>query len=649
MFDCSLSSSTVRRIIILLALALLIVTAYWPVTRAGFITYDDPLYLTENPQVRAGVSLPGIAWAFTTFHAFNWHPLTWLAHMAVAQLFGMSSLAHHLFSLLLHLLGALLLFIALRGMTGATWPAAFTGALFAVHPLHVESVAWASEVKDVLAGFCFMLTLLAYLRYLRKPSAGRSLAVIACGALGLLAKAMLVTLPFILLLLDRWPLGRARSLPGRDGRPTPGPWPRLAMEKIPLFLLAGGAGLLTWLAQSRGAVTGLEAIPLRDRLANALLSYAAYLGKTIWPRHLALFYPHPLGHWRGWQVAAAGALILVFTAAALAAGRRRPYLAVGWFWYLGMLVPVIGLVQVGLQGMADRYTYLPLIGPFLALAWWMTDLATTRPRRIIAVLAGGAAVAALMVPARIQAGYWHDDFSLFGHDVAAVPGNWVGHVNLGLSYYFRQDYDPAAEHFRIALGINPHYAKGHFYLGNVLRAQGKLEEAAARYREAVRQNPSYAEALTNLGLTYIDLGKASAAAEVLAEAVRVRPDYAKARFNLGDLLLEQGRLAEAAAQYREGVKLRPDYPEGWGSLGLALHRAGRMAEAMEAYRRRVELDPSSAAALNDLGAVLFQSGKLEEAGAAFREALRLDPSQADARLNLQLVRERLARGGAGAP
>jgi len=431
------------------ALAFLTLFAYLPVLDNGFVLLDDGLYVTRNAWVLKGITAAGLSRVWSANVANNWHPLTMLSHMLDCQLWGLEPAGHHLTSLLLHLANVLLLFAGLRRMTGALWRSAAAAALFAVHPLHVESVAWVAERKDVLSVLFWLLAMLCYSRYARQPSAGRYLLVALAMALGLMAKPMVVTLPFALLLLDLWPLGRLRLVPGWSRRLR-----QLAIEKLPLLALSAAASLVT-LHYQKTSVVGLEIVPWRLRLANAAVSYAAYLGKAWFPRHLAVFYPLPL-EISLWKATAAGALIAILTALAIRRARQAPWLLVGWLWFLGTLVPVIGLVQVGRQAMADRYMYLPSIGLFLAVCWELPALAGARARwRAVLAAVSLAAILALTAATRAQARQWSDSATLFRHALAVTRDNYIAHIGLAKALMQEKDWTGAAEQYRAALALRP--------------------------------------------------------------------------------------------------------------------------------------------------------------------------------------------------
>jgi tetratricopeptide (TPR) repeat protein len=499
------------------------VVLYGPTLRHGFVSLDDEAYVEGNSHVRNGLTLDGVKWAFGATYQENWHPLTWISHMADVSVSGLAPGGHHLTGLVLHALNGVLLFLALRALTRDTWPSALAAALFVAHPLHVESVAWIAERKDVLSGFFWMLTLLAYARYARRPeSRGAYAAVLASFALGLLAKPMLVTLPFVLLLLDWWPLGRTPAV----------------REKAPLFALSAASSIVTYVAQAKGGVVGTwEAVPIGDRLANACVAYVSYLAKTIWPAGLSVYYtfrkiPPATG-------LLAGAILVAATIAILRLGLRgRPWLAVGWLWYLGTLVPVIGIVQIGRQAMADRYTYLPLVGIFLAIAWTLRELVARRPSwRVAAVATMACVLLALCAVTRAQVTVWRDSRTLFEHALALDPGNYLAHNGLGV----------------------------------VLVREGDVTGAISHLEEALRAAPDYMHAHNNLAGALVRAGRFAEAAEHLRAALRLVPNDAMAHYNLGLVLDQLGRREEAQVQYREALRLEPGLSEAAARLSGGGH------------------------------------------------------------------------------
>ncbi|MBW1896674.1 MAG: glycosyltransferase family 39 protein, partial [Deltaproteobacteria bacterium] len=452
------------KVAVLIGLTLLTFLVFWQVTSHEFVIFDDEVYVTQNDEVQKGLSWDGVAWAFTTTHANFWHPLTWLSHMLDCRLFGLNPAGHHLTSLLLHIANTLLLFLVFHRMTGALWPSAFVAALFACHPLHVESVAWVSERKDVLSTLFWMLTLGAYVRYVEHPRGRAYLLAVVFFSLGLMAKPMLVTLPFVLLLLDYWPLdrldfGQQSHRPG-DQAGHPG-YPKssffhLLLEKVPFLVLSAVSCIVAYTAQAHGgAIKSSGVFSIDVRIANALISYVSYLEKTFWPHHLAVFYPHP-GTWPVWQIAGAGLLLVSISALVLLGMRKKPYLTLGWFWYLGTLVPVIGLVQVGIHAMADRYTYVPLIGVFIMIAWGLQDIAKRwRPQRVVLGLSAAAVICAFTISSARQLNHWQNSSTLFQHALNVTEDNYGAHNNLGLALAQRGKLDEAIDHYLRALEIKP--------------------------------------------------------------------------------------------------------------------------------------------------------------------------------------------------
>jgi hypothetical protein len=482
-----------------LGLVLLCIAVYSRVAGFAFLSYDDDGYVTANPHVLGGLTWKGVAWAFTALHKSNWHPLAWLSHMADVELFGLDAGMHHLTNLLLHAADSVLLFVALSRMTGARGRSWFVAALFAVHPLHVESVAWVAERKDLLSAFFFLLTLLAYRAYVRSGSLRNYALVFFSFLCGLMAKPMVVTLPFVLLLLDGWPLGRMRGVgSGPEGkRAGLRPFLPLVLEKVPLFLLSAASAAVTWAAQARGgAVVSPEVFPVLVRFANAILSCAGYLWKAVWPVRLAVCYPHPWesGGAAAWKIAAAALFLGAVSAGAFRSRIRSPWLAAGWLWYLGMLVPVIGLVQVGRQAMADRYTYLPLIGVFVAAVWSIGErFRRLRTGRLPSIFVGSILLLALAADARVQAAVWKDDLALYRHALAVTAANWVVEYNLGDALFRRGMAGEAIPHFREAVRLRPDFVTMRVNFAFVLESAGRRDEAEAQYREALRRQPGREE------------------------------------------------------------------------------------------------------------------------------------------------------------
>jgi Flp pilus assembly protein TadD len=605
---------------------------YAPVRRHEFVNLDDPAYVVENPQVGAGLTWSGARWAFTTGHAGNWHPLTWLSHMLDVQLFGMDAGPHHVTSALLHVANTLLLFGLLQRTTGAAGRSAVVAALFAVHPLHVESVAWVAERKDVLSAFFGLLAIWSYARYVRRPSAGRYAVVAMLFGLGLLSKPMLVTLPLVLLLLDFWPLGRLGSAPVR----------RLLLEKLPLLAMSVASSLVTLSVQQQaGAVRSLESLPLWYRVANASTSYVVYLGQTLWPANLAAFYPFPES-FPPWQLAACGALLAALSIVTLRAARHHPWLAFGWLFYVVTLLPVIGLVQVGVQAHADRYTYLPLIGVFVAAVWGVAELTKRRPRL-------GAAGATLLVlacatAARAQVGHWRDSVALWEHALSATRANYRAHANLGHVLAKQGRTADAVVHYEEALRLQPGSADTHNNLGLALASLGRSDDAIRHYREALRAQPDYAEALNNLGIALLESGSAGDAVDALSRASALRPDLPGLRRNLagaknadGVAFAQRGRAEEAVVRYREALGLEPDLAEARVNLGRTLAAQGRTDDAIDELQHAQRLRPGDADLQYDLAVLLHRKGRTGEALQRLEAALRLEPGHEAARNALRAL------------
>ena len=564
-----------------LFLVVSVLAVFWQVRGHEFLTYDDPDYVTKNPHIRDGISPQAVLWALTSGYAANWHPLTWISHMIDVQLYGMDPGGHHLTSVWIHAASALLLFLTLKRMTRRLWPSAFVAALFALHPLHAESVSWIAERKDVLSGFFWILTMWCYAAHAEKRSTGTYLALLLSFAVGLMAKQMLVTLPFVLLLLDYWPLNRLR-LPGapvgpakdsqaREGTGGGSSAGRVIREKIPLIALTVISSVTIYLVQQGGgAMSTRDLLPLGARVSNAIVSYMVYIEKTIWPSGLAIFYPHPGSTLTLWTTGVSALILLVVTGFVLFKGRRYPYLPVGWFWYLGTLVPVIGLVQVGIQARADRYTYLPIIGLFIMVAWGLPDLLSGwRNRKEL--LAGGvlAALASCIYLTATQTAYWRDNSSVFGHAVEVVENNFLAHNDLGSALEKKGEIDAAIAHYREAIRLKPDFVLAQSNLGAALGRQGKFDEAISHLQEAIRLKPDHAGAHNNLGIVYAIKGKDSDAAREFSEAVRIDPDQADAHFNLGVLLARQGRLDEAITHYERALEINPSQENARNALSEA--------------------------------------------------------------------------------
>jgi tetratricopeptide (TPR) repeat protein len=615
---------------LLLAVALV----FGQTVKYDFTNYDDNEYVYDNPQVVQGLTARGIAWAFTTVHASNWHPLTWLSHMLDCQIYGLKAGGHHLTNVLLHAAVVIVLFLVLWRMTGFLWRSAFVAAVFAVHPLRAESVAWVAERKDVLSGLFFMLILWAYVGYARRSfSSIRYLAVAVLFVLGLMSKPMLVTLPFVLLLLDYWPLGRL-GLPSAVG----GSFPfsrRVVVEKLPLLALTAVSCVATFIAQGK-AVVPVDAIPMSARIANAFVSYVAYIGDLFYPVGLAVFYPLSGSGFPIWKVVASTLALAGISAAALVWRRRFPYLFVGWFWYLGMMVPVIGLVQVGSHAMADRYTYLPQIGLVLSLTWGVAQLAASwgYRRRWACGVAPALAVLVLMGITWRQTSYWQDSKTLWTNALACTADNDVAQNNLGLALAGRGQIDAAIPHFQKALGINPVYAKAINNLGNALVNRGQVDAAIAHYQRALEIKPDNAETLNNLGRALARRGQIKAAIAHLQKALEIKPDYAEVHNNLGIALARSGQTDAAIAHLQKALEIKPGYAEAHNNLGNALAGQGQVDMAIAHFQKALEIKPDYEKAYNNLGYAMASRGQIDAAIAYYQQALKIMPDYAAARYNL---------------
>lgn len=629
------SRITPRPLFFGLVLCLLTLAVYLPVLRHDFVNFDDPLYVTANPRVQAGLTWDGFVWAWQANVASNWHPVTMLSHMLDCQIFGLNPKGHHLTSLLLHLASVWALFEVLRRMTGAPWRSAAVAALFAVHPLHVESVAWIAERKDVLSGLFFVLALGAHLAFTRQRTAKRYALLLLAFALGLLAKPMLVTLPCVLLLLDLWPLGRLRPVSRRSV------W-LLLREKIPLFVLSLAISAVTVYTQQH-SLARLQAVPFWRRIGNALVSSVVYGAKSFWPAKLAVFYPlpHAVPPWKG---AGAAALLAAVTLLALLRLRRSPWLAVGWLWFLGMLVPVIGLLQVGRQGMADRYTYLPSIGLFLALVWEAAELAeavkiATLRRAVHAALATAtiALLAVLSVVCRRQVDTWKDSATLFRHAIAVTDGNYLAHLNLGIALSRAGQEQGAIAEYNRALAIQPNMVEAQAALGTILHRQGHDTAALPHLQRAVQLRPDNAQVRHTLAITLEDLGRHDAAIAQLRKAVELSPRFAEAHYGLGSLLQKKGKTGEALEHYRIALDINPGLTDLYAPTAALFAARGQLAEAARLLTEAVRRQPGSALFAYNLAVTLERMGRIDEARGSYARALEIDPHLSAARERLMLT------------
>ncbi len=631
-------------LVICTALVLTTIIAFEPIRHNGFV-YDDILYITQNPEVTAGLTVDSIRWAFTTTYAGNWHPVTLLSHMLDCELFGLNPFLHHLTNLGFHIVNTLLLFCILKSMTGALWRSAFVAAAFALHPVHVESVAWAAERKDLLCGFFWMLTIAAYIRYARKPGTGRYLPMLIVFVLGLLAKPMIVTLPFVLLLLDYWPLARFEKLQpditssfsqsaAADGRYEKASTWFLLMEKLPLLILVIISSIIAFVAQQeRGAMGMLEHLPFNVRMANALISYTTYISKVIYPSYLAVMYPHPGGEFELWHALGSLGIVVLVTIIVIRLGRHKPYLLLGWLWYLGALVPVIGLVQIGAQGMADRYTYLPSIGFFIIVTWGAVELAGRwRFLKIVLPISAGIIIALLIVCTRKQVQYWKSNFTLFERAFVVTRKNPTVLYNLGVVMQTEQEIDLALECYRQALQYKSDYFQAYNNIGGILSQQGHLEQADNNIRKALQINHSYPQAHNNLGLVLVKQNKLDMAIIQFRQALELMPDYVKARHNLAFALQAKGEFNEAVSHYRKVLQLDPAYLSSLNALAqiLLLHPTAELRNATEAVllaERAAKLTRyRNPMILDTLAAAYAVTGQFDRAVAITQKAIGLVPA-----------------------
>ena len=606
--------------------------AFLPAVDNHFVGYDDPLYVTANAAVQRGITWEGTLWAFSSTEAANWHPLTWLSHMLDCQLYGLNPAGHHLTNLLLHALNTVLAFVVLHRMTGATWRSFFVAALFGLHPLRVESVAWVAERKDVLSTTFWLLTLWAYARYVgvRDPQPARRGAFFLLALLtfagGLMSKPMLVTLPFTLLLLDYWPLQRLKNTS----------LVTVILEKLPFLLLATATSVVTFMVQRQAGAMDAT-IPFNHRLSNAIISVLRYLGKVFWPVDLAFFYPFPQS-WPPGAVALAAVTLVGVSLLAVTLHRRAPFLATGWFWFVGTLVPVLGLVQVGQQSMADRYTYVPTLGIFLALVWGLHQC-VSRHNLLARSTSFAAVIAVLLCGAltRQQTRHWQDAEHLARHALAVTRDNYVAHDLLGDALAKQDHIAEALREHREALRIQPDNADVHDNLGVALQKQGQRAEALVHYQLALKLRPRFPEAHYNLGTALEQAGSLPEAIDSYSRTLAQRPNHVDARFNLATVLLRLERFDEAIVQFQQVLKLDPNSPDTFTNLGVAYDRQGKLDEALRCYQRVVELKPDDAKAFFNLGVALQRKGMIGNAMRCFEEAIRLKPDYADAHTNLDTL------------
>ena len=586
-----------RDLLLAVLLATSVLVAYAGVRQHDFVNFDDPEYVVQNRHVTSGLTFANVAWSLTAVHSANWHPLTWMSHMLDCSLHGLDPGGHHVTNVLLHALATVLLFFALRTMTGAPGRSAFVAALFALHPRNAESVAWISERKDVLSAVFWTGAMWAHAAYAQRSTLPRYLAVALLLALGLLAKPMVVTLPAALLLLDLWPLRRVRLAGiGDDATtdvrtPAPLAVPAVVREYAPLFAIALAAAIVTFLAQrSSGAVATLAALPLGFRLQNAVVTYAGYLWSLLWPTQLAVFYPYrtlPVA-----EVSAALALLVALSVLAWRTRRTRPYLLVGWLWYLGTLVPVIGIVKAGDQAMADRFTYLPAIGIFLAATWAIADAASRDPRTRRALVPAAVLVAiACLLTTRRQVEHWRDSVTLFRHALAVTSRNHLAELNLAAALVERGDVAAGLEHARAAQALRPEDVKALATLGTALARSGHGDEAESAYRRALQSDPDSVLAWLGMAVLHAEREQWADAERAYAEVLRREPEHAKAHAGLGFVLSAQARHADAIVQYRAAIVADEKLLQAYNGLALALEATGQTDEALRVLESALQHAP----------------------------------------------------------
>jgi len=636
------------RILITLFLITATLIVFGQVISHDFINYDDGSYVYNNSHVRKGWSVQGVKWAFTTRFHLHWHPLTWLSHMTDCMLFGINPGAHHLTNLLIHISNMLLLLFILNRVTGAFFQSALVAALFALHPLHVEPVAWIADRKDLLSTFFWLVTMWTYARYVKNPGVKKYLLVFMSYILALMSKSMVITIPAMLLLMDYWPFGRFRieepkikadqmRRESAGSRYLNKPSIRLVLEKMPFFFPMIAGAVLTFMAIGFKSFTFsklTKIIPGTNQIANALVSYAYYIYKMIWPFDLAIPYPklgtQPLTH-----VAGAGTVLLGISILAYVRRRHNPYLLMGWLWYLVTLLPVIGLVKAGPHILADRYTYVPMIGLFIMIAWGVPDIfkKARHGRQILAVLAGVVILSCIAISWQMTRN-WKNSETIFRHSVGVTKNNHVAHNNLGTTLLNQKKTKGAIYHFSRALEAKPQFAKAHNNMGLALARQRRLNKAIYHYTEAVRIKPNYAKAHYHLGNAFLKQGKYKEAAASYSRAVKIQPKMDTAHNNLGIVMSKLGNHQEAIRHYSRAIKINPRHYKAHNSLGSELMRQGRLDEAIYHFSRAIMVKPNYAKAYNNKGIALSKQGKLKEAKRYFSLALKIDPDYAEARRNL---------------
>lgn len=624
-----------------------ILSIYWQVRTFDFISFDDYMYVRDNPHVRQGITLENIRWAFTSVYAGNWHPLTWLSHMTDVEIFGLNAGMHHLTNVIFHIVNTLMLFYCLRRMTGNVWNSAAVAMLFGLHPLHVESVAWIAERKDVLSAFFWMLTILFYTRYVEHRSAGRYLIIVICYIFGLMTKPMLVTLPFVLLLLDIWPLKRPELITTAEHMQPHEWWSGLLAlihEKVPLFFLAGAAIIVTILAQKNvGSISNLESIPLYIRVENATISYMAYLVKMIWPIHLALFYPYPRMV-NLYKVITACVLLIGITWMVVLNISRFPFLFVGWFWYLGTLAPVIGIIQVGSQSMADRYTYVPLIGIFILIVWGLSKLlGQLRSARYILAGIYCAIVPVIMWFTWLQTGYWASNISVFSHAVDVTNDNYLAHNSLGVALCEHGEFDAGIKHYMEALRVYPEHVQAHNNLGAALVEEGKYKDSIGHFRKALQIDPGFVSAHYNLGIAYYAIGKLDEAIKQYQEVLRLVPQYPEASLKMATAITKQRKINDAIARLNDALKINPQDYTILCKVAELYNDEGNTKEAINHYESALSVNPGLTRILQVLVILYAENGEYDKSLLLLHRMAKLNPDDPDVYYNIACIYSRQGR------
>ncbi len=666
-----------RKFLFFVLLSVATVATYWRVSQCDFINLDDDKYVSENSHVQEGFTSESLRWAFTTMYQANWHPVTWLSHMLDYLLFGSNPAGHHITSAMFHLANSLILFLLFNRMTGAVWKSFFVAAIFVTHPLHVESVAWVAERKDVLSTFFGLLTFWAYVQFTERSSWKWYILAILFFALGLMSKPMLVTLPFLMLLLDYWPLQRfgkgadsmdtrRKSISKSNNINRTRSFIKLVVEKTPFLLLAAASAVITYTAQQGGgAVSSFEILPLYVRFGNALTGFVKYIQKSVWPSGLAVFYPYSPDDITLWKTVVAAFLLIAITFWLLRSTKVKSYYSVGWLWFLGTLVPVIGIIQVGSQSMADRYMYLPMIGLNIIAVWGMWDLATKMSigNRIVGAI-GVSVIILFSLQGGRQVGYWQNNITLFEHAIEVTSGNYIAHNTLGFALAKQGKVTDAINQYNIALSIKPNYADAHNNLGNALFAEGQAREAIAHftesikvnptlwiphynlanalaetgndsaailhYREVIRLNPGYPNVHNDLGIILSRNGSVEESLSELSEALRLNPAFTQAHYNVGIIFMDRGDTADAIAHFKEAVRLKPDYAEAHFYLGEALRSTGKTDLAIAQYKSAVSIAPTYLEARYKLAEIYSKAEKTDEAIIQYNEILKIAPDEAEA-------------------